>query len=161
MNSPQLILATAKTEDTRSDGIVVSFNREWYEKVKTGTFSAIIRRAVPTAIRPRWLYFHINHPIKAICGRAQIHSVRRINREIALTSARELDLSLVEIDEYVGDRKTIGIYEIGTIELCKEEISVSRLAESLIYHPPQSYFVLSNAAKRIIDDLGGFGDQNA
>jgi predicted transcriptional regulator len=69
---------------------------------------------------------------------------------------RELDLPFVEIDEYIADRKTIGLYEIGKIELPKEALSFSKLAESMIYHPPQTYFALSSEARRIIDELGGF-----
>jgi predicted transcriptional regulator len=158
MNSSELAHATAKTERERSDAIVVSFNPDWYEKIKKGTFSTIIRRLVPSTIEPRWLYFHINRPIKAICGRAPIRSTRRISRETALEFGSELDLSVSEIEEYIGDRKTIGIYEIGRIELSKESLSISKLARYLTYHPPQTYLALSLAGKKIIDELGGFAD---
>src|SRR5262245_198416 len=100
MNSRELIRATATDEDRRSEAIVVSFRSEWYNKLRRGTFSAIIRTCVPTRIEPRWLYFHINRPISAICGRAPIRSIRTISRELALALASELDLSASTIEEY-------------------------------------------------------------
>lgn len=157
MENPKLVVAAAKDEKERSDAIVVSFDNKWHEKIKEGVFSAIIRRRVPTALQPRWLYFHVNSPIKAICGRAEIRSVKKVDRASAASFTKELALSVSEIELYIGDRETVGIYEIGAIELSIEDLSTSKLAESLLYYPPESYLSLSSSAKAIIDRLGEFG----
>jgi predicted transcriptional regulator len=111
---------------------------------------------VPTSIQPRWLYFHINAPKSAICTRAEIRSVENINRAKAIQIARELDLSEEEIRNYFGGQELVGCYRLGKIDFPDREVTVEEIAAHMVYHPPQSFFVLSKAAKELLDQLCGF-----
>jgi hypothetical protein len=156
--SHELAFATAKNESERSDAIVVSFNHNWYEKIKKGSFSAIIRKRVPMSTEPKWLYFHVNSPISAICARAPIRSIRRVSRQSAQAHAGRLNMSELQVSDYIGTQDTVGLYEIGPVELASKIIAASKLATVLRYYAPQSFFILSSIAKAMIDQMGGFSD---
>jgi hypothetical protein len=65
-------------------------------------------------------------------------------------------LSPAEIQNYIGGGGIIGCYKLGPLELGSEIVSTTQLAVRLIYHPPQSFFILSSQAKEMVDHLCGF-----
>jgi hypothetical protein len=156
MDSSHRILAKAVDSESRSDAIVVSFGSEWYESLRHKRFTSVIRKRVPTSIKPRWLYFHINAPKSAVCARAEIRSIENINCARAIQIARELDLSEEEVRNYFGEQELVGCYRLGKISFSNREVTVEEIAAHLIYHPPQSFFVLSKAAKELLDEICSF-----
>lgn len=148
--------ATAGSVGDRSCAIVVSFGYEWYAKLRNRTFSAVIRKRVPSTSKPTLLYFHINRPKSAICARASVLSVARVSKRQAVALATELDLSTISIEQYVGDHDSIGLFRIGNIELPEDEITTTALQSTLVYYPPQSFFVLSRDGKSVIDSMCRF-----
>lgn len=158
MNSPHRILAKAVDPESRSEAIVVSFGSEWYESLRARRFTAVIRKRVPASIQPRWLYFHINSPKSAICARAEIHSVEIIDRASALQIRRELDISQEQILDYFGGQTSMGCYRLGKIFLPDREVAGEQISAHMVYHAPQSFFMLSKDAKELLDRLCGFKD---
>ena len=158
MKNPHLI-AKAVDSKTQSDSIVVSFATDWHKPLLEGRFKAVIRKRIPKKLKPKWLYFHINSPVAAICGRAEIASFSELTIAQAKAISSDLSLSVSEIDAYVGDGTVIGCYKLGRIELAKPPLTLTTLADHMIYHAPQSFFVISSAAKTIIDKLAGFHDR--
>ena len=157
MKSDQGVVAKAADPDSRADAIVVSFRSEWYEALRHRRFTSVIRKRVPTRNKPRWLYFHINNPMSAICARADIVAVETIDRAKALSMAKELALSEKEIRDYLGQRETVGCYGLGTIQFPAKEVSARELAVRMQYHAPQSFFVLSKDGKLLLDELCRWG----
>jgi hypothetical protein len=155
MPEPELI-AKSTAPENQSDGIVVSFASDWYEPLIGKKFRAVIRKRVPKTLNARWLYFHINAPVGAICGRAEIQAVCNLTLAQAKAMSAELALSPTEIANYVGDDPSIGCYKLGRIAISKPELGMQRLAEHMVYHAPQSFFILAREAKVIIDRLAGF-----
>lgn len=156
MDSAYRILAKAVDPESRSDAIVVSFGSEWYKSLRAKRFTAVIRKRVPTSTQPRWLYFHINTPKSAICARTAIRSVENIDRAKAIQIAHELDLSKEKIRNYVAGHELVGCYRLGKIDFPDREVSVEEIVAHMVYHPPQSFFVLSRTAKERLDQLCGF-----
>ena len=156
MDSAHRIIAKALDLESRSDAIVVSFGLEWYESLRSGRFTSVIRKRVPANIHPQWLYFHINAPKSAICARAEVHSVETISLAKAIQIARELDLSEKEIRKYFEGYESVGCYRLGQIYFPDREVTLQKITAHLVYHPPQSFFVVSKPAKELLDRLCGF-----
>lgn len=156
MNSNRRIPAKAVDPESRSDAIVVSFGWEWYESLRAKRFTAAIRKRVPASTQPRWLYFHMNSPKSAVCARAEILSIEMIDRSGAVLIRRELDLSEERILKYFGERGSMGCYRLGKIAFPEREVTSDQIAAHMVYHPPQSFFVLSKDAKKALDRLCGF-----
>jgi predicted transcriptional regulator len=156
MKRPDSIIAKATTDAARSDAIVVSFDIKWYKRLRERTFSAVIRKRIPKTVSPRSMYFHINAPKSAVCGKASVTSVRIVGRSEVLSLTRELDMTEDMILAYLGPAQTVGCYSLGTIALPPRDLTVNEIRQQMIYHPPQSFFVLSNPAKLLLDELCGF-----
>jgi hypothetical protein len=122
-----------------------------------GKFKAVIRKRVPKTVSPTWLYFHINAPVSAICARAEILAIRELTPAQARAKANDIALCPAAVDAYTAGDPRIGCYELGKITLARQSLSSDFLNERMIYHPPQSFFVLSCLAQQMIDELAGFG----
>jgi predicted transcriptional regulator len=148
--------AKAHDASDQSDSIIVSFDATWHSKIRQSTFSVIIRKRTPTSAKPKWLYFHINAPISRICGRAKIKSIQDINEKRAVELSKEIGIAADEITSYMAQRKSVGAYFVGKIELPDAELSIASIQEHFSYSPPQSFLFLSHDRKKIIDRLCGF-----
>ena len=157
LRQSERFVARAKSVVDRSDGIVVSFDFGWYEAITQGQFSAIIRKKVPTSVKPKWLYLHVNTPKSSVCARAEIISIERVSRSRACEIQEVLHLSKKEIENYFCQSESVGCYYIGNLIAATREIGVRALCMRMDYHPPQSFFILSLDGKRILDEMCGFG----
>jgi hypothetical protein len=151
----EIIPAKAITDAEQSDSIVVSFGAEWHQPLLSKAFSVVIRKRIPKSSSPKWLYFHINNPVSALCGRAKIQQLSSITEEEAIVLADQIHLSPAEIKSYIGTATNIGCYKLGTFEIW-EPIPVAKLGTRLAYYPPQSFFILSKQAKQVVDHFSGF-----
>jgi len=156
MHFSELLRAKAMSKSEESDAIVVSFGAESYQPLLDRRFRAVIRKRVPKTLRPKWIYVHINAPISAICARAEVLRIEQLQLKQVVEMARDLDMSSREIASYVSADAEVGCYFLGKIEFPREPITVSKTSEVMVYHAPQSFFVLSVAAKREIDRMGKF-----
>lgn len=156
MTAPNLPPAKASHASDESDAIVVSFDARWHSLLLARAFTLVIRKRVPKERTKRWLYFHINSPVAALCARAEITRIATITSSEAVRRTKDIGLSAEEIRSYIGDQGAIGCYALGGIELAKHPATVAILAEHLRYFPPQSFVVLSRGAKTTIDKLCGF-----
>ena len=156
MNDKYLIPAKATIYEEQSDAIVVSFGSEWHEHLLAQRFSVVIRKRVPKSATYKWLYFHINTPISAICARAPIAKIFDATIKQTLALAKKIHLPSSEISSYIGSESTIGCYELGSFQFASRPVTASDLATRMVYHPPQSFFIISNNAKVIIDKMAGF-----
>ena len=150
------ILAKALTPESRSNAIVVPFGWDCYESVRGKRFNAVIRKMVPVKSEPRCLYLHINWPKSAICARAEIRSLGSVSRPKAIEMSQELDLSEERIRHYLDERQSVGCYMLGRIQLPVREVGTKEIAECMVYHPPQSFLVLSKEGKCLLDRMCGF-----
>ena len=148
--------AKATSAENQSDAIVVSFASEWYTLLLNKKFRAVIRKRIPKTMKAKWLYFHVNAPISAICARAEIRSVRECTCSQAKALARHIALSPLEIAAYVGSDAKVGCYHLRLIDLLKRPLSITDIEKELVYHPPQSFLILSREAKAVVDRLAGF-----
>lgn len=151
-----LPLAKAAGLPDQSDSIVVSFGAEWHEPLLAKQFSVVIRKRIPRAASFKWLYFHVNSPIGAICARAPIRKIFTATKKQALALASRIHLSSDDIAAYIGLANDIGCYELGPFQFAKKPATTTELAAQLVYHPPQSFFIVSKRAKKIIDQAAGF-----
>jgi hypothetical protein len=152
LNGLPLTAAAGEPRD-RSDAILVSFKSGWYEPLREGRFSAVIRRQVPVTFTPRYLYFYLSAPRRAVCARAPIVSLQRIDGAQAIGMSADLALTGEEVRDYVGRRRQVGCYELGAIEYPRLEVEPGSYPGTLIFRPPQNYVVLSIRGKRALDDL--------
>lgn len=148
--------ARANGASDRSDSIIVSFDAAWHSKIRQSTFSVIIRKRTPTSAKPKWLYFHINSPISKICGRVEILSIQDINERRAVELSSKIGIEAAGVIAYMAQRKSVGAYFVGKIELPDAELSTASIQEYFPYSPPQSFLFLSHERKKIIDRLCGF-----
>jgi predicted transcriptional regulator len=156
MTNDSTIPAKATTADDQSDGIVVSFGSEWHQLLLAKAFRVVIRKRIPKRRSFSWLYFHINSPISAICGRAKIEKLVSITESEAVAIAKQIHLQPAEIKAYLGGGSHIGCYRLGDFEFGSGPVSAAQVRERLVYHPPQSFFILSKDAKLVVDHLLGF-----
>jgi predicted transcriptional regulator len=151
-----MITAKANEKSEMSDAIVVSFSSFWKVHIEEKRFSAIIRKRVPLKIQPKWIYFHVNAPVGEICGRALIKSVTQLSKGAAIKNGDRLMLSKKEILNYIGNDDTIGFYDISKIEIAKNAFNTASVKERMSYHPPQSFFYISQDGLKIINDFCEF-----
>ena len=156
MNNKNRIPAKATSPEEQSDAIVVSFGPEWHEHLNAKRFSVVIRKRVPKTVTFKWLYFHVNSPVGAICARAAISRIFKATTKQTVALAKKINLSPSDITTYIGNDSTIGCYELGTFQFANTPITISALAAHMVYHPPQSFFIISKEAKAVIDQLAGF-----
>ncbi len=156
MNDQDVIPAKATKPEEQSDAIVVSFGSEWQEHLNAKRFSVVIRKRVPKSASFKWLYFHINNPVSAICARAPIDKIFSANPKEVIALAKKINLTPAEISSYIGNDTTMGCYALGAFQFASKPVTSATLAERLAYYPPQSFFILSGAAKVIIDQMAGF-----
>jgi hypothetical protein len=147
--------------DNASTSVVVSFDSAWYARIRAGAFSRIIRKRVPVRMVPNWLYFHVNAPKSAICARAEVFSVETLTEEFALKLGGPLALTAKEISAYIQPAASVGCYSIGPVEVPLREVTIAELSFRLVYHPPQSFFVLSIEGKRFIDQMCSWGEPHS
>lgn len=156
MNMGHIITdATASSIEDRSDAIIVSFDSRWHDVLKGGRVSYIIRKRIPKDTY-EWIYFHVNSPISAICGRAKINSICNIALSEAAKLSDEIGLSEKDIFAYVGNRNSIGCYKIGSFEVAVNPQRADEVNKFVNYNPPQSFVILSKSAKQIIDEMSEF-----
>lgn len=156
MNEPCKPLAKATRDSEASDAVVVSFDHEWYQPLRSKAFRAVIRKRVPKTFSPRWLYFHVNSPVSAICARGKLESVGVVPLKEALGLQQELKLSDKAILAYVGRKTDIGLYRLESISLAAREATIGSLSAEMAYFPPQSFFRFSEKGKAIADRICGF-----
>lgn len=159
MKFEDLIPAKALSLESQSDAIVVSFNHELSDLIVSGKVASVIRKRVPKGRCFKWLYFHIKAPVGAIICRAEIGEIVELTEREVLKFSGKLHLSENEIIAYLDGDPKIGCYNLLRYEYCCRSISTAELNGRLIYHPPQSFFILSKEAKVIVDSLAGFESQ--
>lgn len=158
MTTAQRVPARASGSADRSDAIVVSFDAKWHEAIIAKAFSLVIRKRIPKSYKPKWLYFHVNAPVSAICARAELTSVAYIPTKVVRNLVSDLSLGQAEIDKYCADLEEVGAYRIAGMETAPVKASVAGLRTQLMYTPPQSFMFLSNTAKIIIDTTCKFAE---
>ncbi|MDT3684028.1 MAG: hypothetical protein RO009_03165 [Pseudorhodoplanes sp.] len=158
MGKQALVVATALTTAEQSNAIVVSFDAKWHRSLLGGTLGAVIRKRVPKERSFDWLYFHVNSPISAICGRVRIDKITMITLQQAIRLAEQLNLPPDAIAQYVGHDGRVGCYHLGSFQIPSVALHRSTLTERVKYSPPQSFLILSKSAKEIIDAICGFDD---
>jgi len=94
--------------------------------------------------------------MSAICARAEILSVEKIDHTRAIQIRRDLDLSEEQIRQYFGEQESVGCYRLGKIAFPDSVVTTEQIAAHMVYHPPQSFFVLSKESKGVLDRLCGF-----
>jgi predicted transcriptional regulator len=156
MMNPDTIAAKAITPEEQSDSIVVSFGADWHQLLLVKGFSVVIRKRVPKSSSFKWLYFHVNSPISALCGRAEIKEIFNASPTEAVGLAKQIALSPAEITVYIAGDGSIGGYKLGAFEFGTKAVPASELATRMTYHAPQSFFIISKQAKEIVDELAGF-----
>jgi predicted transcriptional regulator len=161
MNEPESLVAKATSLEEQSDSVVVSFGAEWHELLLKKQFTAVIRKRVPKSLHAKWLYFHVNAPISAISARAAIRAIKEVTLPQAVKLTNELALPVADIESYFAGDTSVGCYELGQIVFPMKPLTIRELAESMVYHAPQSFFILSREAKTAIDRLAGFKTSSA
>jgi predicted transcriptional regulator len=156
MTTEQLFPAKATTSAEQSDSIVVSFGAEWHQHLLAKDFSVVIRKRIPKDRSFKWLYFHINSPVGAICGRAEINTIFTATTKEAVALVKQINLPASEIKSYIGGDGNIGCYKLGAFQVGARSIFTRELASRMIYHPPQSFFIMSKQAKETVDQIAGF-----
>lgn len=156
MTNHILLPAKATTDTEQSNAIVVSFVVDWHQHLLAKDFSLVIRKRIPKSRTFEWLYFHINSPVSAICGRAQIETITNLTMEQAIALASKINLSPQEIKSYVAGDRHIGCYKLRAFQFGNRPVHTTELARRMIYHPPQSFFILSKLGKQIVDQMAGF-----
>lgn len=148
--------AKALTLDERSNAIIVSFDSKWYQPFQNSEFSVVIRKRVPRDRTFEWIYAHIKSPIGAICGRARIKSIGTMEADKAINLFESIRLSKKDIIEYISGDDTVGYYEIGQYDAAISPVKTDTINNYIKYSPPQSFTILSIAAKQAIDAMCGF-----
>lgn len=156
MSIPDRFPAKATTPTDLSDAIVVSFGAEWHPHLLAKDFSIVIRKRVPSDPLFKWLYFHINSPVGSICARAMIKRIFLATRKEAVSLSKSINLPPSSIASYIGNQSHIGCYELGAIQFPAAPLTRTQLMERMIYHPPQSFFIVSKNAKAAIDNMAKF-----
>lgn len=156
MNHSDLESAKAQNAEERSDSIIVSFGAEWLDPLLKRAFSVVIRKRIPKTFTAKWMYFHVNSPVSAICGRGSIESTIELTAKEVVRLSKEITLPPAEITAYLGSEAKIGVYRLGVIQIANTSVTTEVLGQVLSYHPPQSFLILSERAKAIVDRLAGF-----
>ncbi|MEI6076358.1 MAG: hypothetical protein WCS94_12325 [Verrucomicrobiota bacterium] len=156
MNHKERIPAKATRPEEQSDAIVVSFGSEWHEHLIAKRFGVVIRKRVPKSADFKWLYFHINNPVSAICARAPIEKIFSAKTKEVVALAKKINLTPAEILAYIGNDTSMGCYQLGVIQIATKPATSAALSEQLAYFPPQSFLIISTEAKVIIDQVAGF-----
>ena len=156
MQTNSLPTAKASRPGDRSVSIVVSFQSDWYESLTKLRFQTVIRKRGPTNCTPHWIYAYVNSPKSALCAKAEILTINNIPSGAVIEMASELDMSKEQILDYVGNYESVYVYRLGQIYFPKREPRLHEIRQHLIFHPPQSFFFLSQEGMGVLDELCGF-----
>lgn len=142
--------------DDRSSAIILSFGAKWAAPIKTGSLKWVIRKRVPLAIKPEFVYFHVNAPVSVIIAKARVGTIEQVSSAFAVEYSQDLQMAKSDIRSYVGDASTIGLFRFDQINLASKAATLAELREVLEYFPPQSFSFVSKMAQPIIDRVCGF-----
>jgi len=142
--------------DDRSNAIILSFGAKWAGPIKTGSLKWVIRKRVPLAMGPEFVYFHVNAPISAIIARGRVRKIEQVSPAFVVEHSQNLQMSKNDILSYAGDASTIGLFRFDQIELASRAATLADLRQELEYFPPQSFSFVSRQALPIIDKVCGF-----
>jgi len=157
MTTHQHLSAKAVNSGDQSDAIVVSFRKEWHAHILASDFSLVLRKRIPSeSTQFKWVYMHVNSPVGAICARAEITAIERLSTCEAIARQKEINLTERAIRDYIASSDTIGTYRIRNIEVAQTSLSTAVVNEHLVYFPPQSFLILSQHGKKVLDGLAGF-----
>ncbi len=156
MTNAEQIPTKATSLQEQSDSIIVSFGADWHDQITTAAFRAVIRKRIPKSLDFKWLYIHVNAPVGAICARAKIVKIFTPTEKEAISMAKEIQLQPPDIRAYLGGDSTIGCYQLGAFQFPKRALTTAHLSTQLVYHPPQSFLIISKSAKQIINRMAGF-----
>ena len=140
----------------RSNAIILSFGAKWAAPIRTGSLTWVIRKRVPLAIKPDFVYFHVNAPVSVIIARGTVGTIEQVSSAFAVEHSQNLQMSKSDIRSYVGDASTIGLFRFDQIVLASKAATLGDLREDLEYVPPQSFSFISRQALPIIDKVCGF-----
>lgn len=142
--------------DDRSNAIILSFGAKWAAPIRTGSLKWVIRKRVPLAIKPEFVYFHVNAPVSVIIAKGRVGTIEQVSSAFAVEHSQDLQMAKSDIRNYVGDASTIGLFRFEQIELASKAATLADLREGLEYFPPQSFSFVSRQALPIIDKVCGF-----
>ena len=139
-----------------SDAILVSFDAHWETVLANEPLRAFIRKRLPQNLHPRFVYAYCGAPLSRISVKAEVKSFGEIPLKEAIAKSVQLKLSKTEILNYCAERDSIGICYIGRIFKAKQPLDLQVLRSVMVFHPPQSFLILSTSAKATIDKLASF-----
>jgi predicted transcriptional regulator len=142
--------------DDRSNAIILSFGANWAAPIRTGSLTWVIRKRVPLAVKPEFVYFHVNAPVSVIIARGRVRAIEQVSSAFAVEHSQDLQMAESDVRSYVGDTSTIGLFRFDQIELASKAATLAHLREELEYFPPQSFSFVSRQALPIIDKVCGF-----
>jgi predicted transcriptional regulator len=148
-------LPPAKSLSTQqnSTSIVVSFDDKWEEYFANESIKYFIRKRLPKTFQPDTFYAYFSSPLSRISCIANIESITNESVEDVLRISEKLLMSKAEIELYCEGYKTVSLCEIGKVLYFKKPIPMKTLKENLIFFPPQSFLILSEQGKEIIENL--------
>jgi len=150
------VIAKATSKAEHSGAIVVSFDSRWLRPIQDARVRAVLRKRVPTSADAKWMYLYVNSPVAAIVARARITRIEKVTSDDASEHVAELVLTVGDIDKYIGDADTVGMYVLNDIAIAEKPLTISEMGKELVFYPPQSFLFLSDAGKGVIDRRTGF-----
>ena len=139
-----------------SNSIVVSFHSKWKDLVLDKSVKAFLRKRGPAALKPEWVYVYVSAPISTIVGRMSIQGVSETSLSDCLLLQKETLLSSEEVCQYAENYKSLFVFNVNNTQIAKKELSLQSLNKHAKFSPPQSFLVLSEDGKSLIDELCGF-----
>lgn len=120
--------------------ILLSFENEWFEFLKTGQKKFEYRKHFPEGENTT-VYFYVNNPIKAICGIAKLGQREKLSDWAIKYQDRSLEVRR-RIDEFMSDcRYAMPVLEFQMTNL----IPLKKLQEDIPnFVVPRMYYYLDN-----------------
>ena len=128
------------TKAPKSSSVIYSFESRWEEPLRQGQVSVFFRKRKPI-ILPRYTFFYIKSPVKAIIGHSRITEIQTLTLVEAVAIRRQGGIGEAELVSYVGRDSNVHAIMIGRPNIYRETISLDVLAKNYGFFPPQSFSI--------------------
>ena len=131
------------TSDDPSSSLILTYHARWHEQINRGAFSVEFRLSGPRNMSPSIVYTYLATRIRAITARISVKRSGYVSVTEAVSLWRQTLLTADDLRKYAGTRKSLFLYEFGSIEMTDHPITYNLLSSEYGYFPSSNFFPLS------------------
>jgi predicted transcriptional regulator len=137
------------------ESVVFSFEDRWKTPILKNQIAVFFRKRAPTSVVPRQVFFYVSAPTSSVVGFARIVSQAKVTKPEAIEHRLAGKISELELNRYISERDTVYMIRIADQQNFKRQVHFTELLRLGVFHPPETFFFLSQWGVSTLKELGG------